>query len=123
MMLPKFEAELAGMTAGDKKSFSVAPEEGYGERFDDAFTQLPKEMFEQSGMPLVGAVLPLQDQNGNNLMAIVTEVSPEVVTVDLNHPMAGKTLHFDVEVISNRAATEEELSHGHAHGEDGHAEH
>jgi FKBP-type peptidyl-prolyl cis-trans isomerase SlyD len=123
MMLPKFESELSGMTAGEKKSFSVAPEEGYGERFDDAFTQLPKEMFEQSGMPPVGAVLPLQDQNGNNVTAVVTEVSPEVVTVDLNHPMAGKTLHFDIEVISNREATEEELSHGHAHGEDGHAEH
>ncbi len=123
MMLPKFEAELQGMTAGEKKSFSVAPEEGYGERIEDAFTQLPNEMFEQSGMPPVGAVLPLQDQNGNQLTAIVTEVSPDAVTVDLNHPMAGKTLHFDIEVIANREATEEELSHGHAHGADGHSGH
>ncbi len=123
MMLPKFEAELQGMTAGEKKSFSVTPEEGYGERIEDAFTQLPNEMFEQSGMPPVGAVLPLQDQNGNQLTAIVTEVSPDAVTVDLNHPMAGKTLHFDIEVIANREATEEELSHGHAHGADGHSGH
>ncbi len=123
MMLPKFEAEISELVAGDKKSFSVASEEAYGERIDNAITQLPKEMFEQSGLPPVGAVLPLQDQNGNNLMAVVIEVNPEAVTVDLNHPMSGKTLHFDVEVLSNRPATEEELSHGHAHGEDGHSGH
>lgn len=123
MMLPKFEQELLGMQAGDKKSFTVSPEEGYGERVENAFTQLPAEMFQQSGMPPVGAVLPLQDQEGNHVNAIVVEVTPEVVTVDLNHPMSGKTLHFDIEVVENRNATEEELSHGHAHGIDGHSEH
>ena len=123
MMLPKFEEELQGMSAGEQKSFTITAEEGYGEKQDDATVQLPVEMFEQSGMPPVGAILPLQDPEGNHLNAIVLEVSPEAVTVDLNHPMAGKTLHFDIEVVATRPATEEELSHGHAHGIDGNAGH
>ncbi|WP_226065175.1 FKBP-type peptidyl-prolyl cis-trans isomerase [Kaistella polysaccharea] len=119
MMLPKFEEQLHGLVAGDQRSFTITPEEGYGEKVDSATTQLPAEMFGESGMPPVGAVLPLQDPEGNHLNAIVLEVTPEAVTVDLNHPMAGKTLHFDVEVESTRPATEEELEHGHAHGVDG----
>lgn len=119
MMLPKFEENLAGLTTGDKKSFVLEAEDAYGEKREDAQTQLPAEMFNESGMPPVGAILPLQDNHGNNLVATVLEVSPEAVTVDLNHPMAGKKLNFDVEVIANRPATEEELSHGHAHGIDG----
>ena len=123
MMLPKFEEELQGMSAGEQKSFTITAEEGYGEKQDDATVQLPVEMFEQSGMPPVGAILPLQDPEGNHVNAIVLEVSPEAVTVDLNHPMAGKTLHFDIEVVATRPATEEELAHGHAHGIDGNAGH
>lgn len=64
-------------------------------------------------------MLPLQDAQGNHVSGIVLEVSDEAVTVDLNHPMAGKKLHFDIEVASTRPATEEELAHGHAHGVDG----
>lgn len=119
MMLPKFEEQLEGMVAGDKKSFTITPEEGYGEKIEEATTQLPIAMFEQSGMPPIGAMLPLQDAQGNHVSGIVLEVSEEFVTVDLNHPMAGKTLHFDIEVSSTRPATEEELEHGHAHGVDG----
>ncbi|MCW4452421.1 peptidylprolyl isomerase [Kaistella sp. BT6-1-3] len=123
MMLPKFEEELQGMSAGEQKSFTITAEEGYGEKQEDATVQLPVEMFEQSGMPPVGAILPLQDPEGNHLNAVVLEVSPEAVTVDLNHPMAGKTLHFDIEVVATRPATEEELAHGHAHGIDGNSGH
>ena len=122
-MLPKFEEELHGMAAGEQKSFTINAEEGYGERQDNSTVQLPVAMFEQSGMPPVGAILPLQDPEGNHLNAVVLEVSPEAVTVDLNHPMAGKTLHFDIEVVATRPATEEELAHGHAHGIDGNAGH
>jgi FKBP-type peptidyl-prolyl cis-trans isomerase SlyD len=123
MMLPKFETEINGMAAGEKKSFIVSPAEGYGERVENAFTQLPVEMFEQSGMPPVGVILPLQDQNGNHVSATVLEVTDAAVTVDLNHPMAGKTLNFDIEIVDHRPATEEELSHGHAHGIDGQSGH
>ena len=123
MMLPKFEEQLQGMVAGDKKSFTIVPEEGYGDKDENAKAELPISMFEESGIPPVGAILPLQDPEGNHLNAIVLEVTPDAVIADLNHPMAGKTLHFDLEVQSTRPATEEELDHGHAHGIDGHEAH
>lgn len=123
MMLPKFEEQLQGLVAGDQKSFTIVPEEGYGDRDDNAKTQLPIEMFAESGLPPVGAILPLQDAQGNHVNAMVLEVTATDVHVDLNHPMAGKTLHFDIEVASTRPATEEELSHGHAHGIDGNEAH
>lgn len=119
MMIPKFEAELLGLEAGAKKSFIITPEEGYGERVEEAVAQLPLEMFKESGLPPVGAVLPLNDDAGNQFRATVIEVTEEAVIADLNPPMAGKTLNFDVEVLNVRPATEEELSHGHAHGVDG----
>lgn len=123
MMLPKFEEQLQGMVAGEQKSFTIIPEEGYGDKDENAKTELPLAMFEESGMPPVGAILPLQDAQGNHVNASVLEITPEVVIVDLNHPMAGKTLHFDIEVAETRPATEEELSHGHAHGIDGNEAH
>lgn len=123
MMIPKFENEIKGLAAGDKKSFTISPAEAYGERQDDAIAQLPVDMFQESGMPPVGAILPLSDNQGNNFQAVVVEVTPEMVVADLNHPMAGKTLNFDVEILNTRPATEEELSHGHAHGVDGNEAH
>ncbi|MBS7332481.1 FKBP-type peptidyl-prolyl cis-trans isomerase [Faecalibacter bovis] len=123
MMIPKFEDELNGLVAGDKKSFVITPAEGYGERNPEAIAQLPLEMFKESGLPPVGAVLPLTDNAGNQFRAIVVEVTEEAVIADLNAPMAGKTLEFEVEVLNVRTATEEELAHGHAHGVDGTATH
>ena len=123
MMIPKFEDEMNGLTAGDKKSFTISPEEGYGPNDPNAVAQLPLDMFSESGLPPVGAMLPLSDNQGNNFNAIVIEVTPETVVADLNHPMAGKTLSFDVEIFNTRPATEEELSHGHAHGVDGNEAH
>lgn len=119
MMIPKFEAELVGLTAGDKKEFVIAAEEAYGEVDPNAIAHLPLDMFEESGMPPVGAILPLSDNAGNQFRAIVIEVTDEAVVADLNHPMAGKTLNFEVEVVATRPATQEELEHGHAHGIDG----
>ncbi|MDR6371672.1 FKBP-type peptidyl-prolyl cis-trans isomerase SlyD [Chryseobacterium bernardetii] len=119
MMIPKFEQNILGLQAGDKAAFVIQPEEAYGERQPDAIAQLPVEMFKESGLPPVGAILPLSDNQGNNFQAFVVEITPEVVVADLNHPMAGKVLDCDVEVLSTRPATEEELAHGHAHGIDG----
>lgn len=119
MMLPKFEENLTGLQIGDKASFELEAADAYGERDDKAMAQLPADMFKETGLPPVGEVLPLQDNQGNQFRAVVVEVSPEVVVADLNHPMAGKKLNFDIEIIAVRPATEEELSHGHAHGVDG----
>lgn len=123
MMIPKFEEEIKNLGVGDKTSFEITPGEGYGERDPQAVTQLPVDMFQGQELPPVGAVLPLSDNQGNNFQAVVLEVNPEAVVVDLNHPMAGRPLYFDVEILNARPATEEELAHGHAHGPDGHSGH
>ncbi len=119
MMLPKFEENIGGLLVGDKTSFQLAAVDAYGERDDRAIAQLPADMFAEMGLPPVGEVLPLQDNQGNQFRAVVIEVTPEAVVADLNHPMAGKTLNFDIEILEVRPATAEELSHGHAHGVDG----
>jgi len=119
MMLPKFEENIADLNVGDKISFELAPDDAYGQKDDRAFAQLSVDMFKETGLPPVGEVLPLQDNQGNQFRAVVAEVTPEVVVADLNHPMAGKTLNFDIEILTVRPATEEELSHGHSHGVDG----
>lgn len=123
MMIPKFEQEIQNLNIGETTSFTIEPSEGYGERDPQAVTQLPVDMFQGQELPPVGAVLPLSDNQGNNFQALVVEVTPEAVVVDLNHPMAGRPLHFDVEILNTRPATEEELAHGHAHGADGHSGH
>ncbi|GGC32292.1 peptidyl-prolyl cis-trans isomerase [Parapedobacter defluvii] len=119
MMLPKFEENIAGLEAGDTTDFELAAEDAYGEINEQAIATLPIDMFKESGVPAVGQILPLQDNQGNQFRGKVTEVSPEVVVVDLNHPMAGQNLHFSIEVLSVREATADELAHGHSHGPDG----
>jgi len=119
MMIPKFEENIDGLAEGEKKSFVLSPENAYGEKDPNALAQLPLDMFQESGIPPVGATLPLSDNNGNQFRATVAEVTDTAVVADLNHPMAGKTLNFDIEILSTRPATEEELAHGHAHGADG----
>lgn len=119
MMLPKFEENIGGLAAGDKTSFELVAADAYGERDEKAIAQLPADMFAEMGLPPVGEVLPLQDNQGNQFRAVVVEVTPEAVVADLNHPMAGKKLNFDIEILNIRPATEEELAHGHSHGADG----
>ena len=123
MMLPKFEENIGGLSVGDKTSFTLEAVDAYGEKDDRAIAQLPADMFNETGLPPVGEVLPLQDNEGNQFRAVVVEVTPEAVVADLNHPMAGKTLNFDIEILAVREATPEELSHGHAHGIDGESGH
>lgn len=119
MMLPKFEENIAGLSAGETADFELAAADAYGEIDERAFAQLPADMFKEAGLPQIGEILPLQDNQGNQFRAKVTEVSPEGVVADLNHPMAGQNLHFAIEVLSVREANEDELSHGHSHGPDG----
>jgi len=123
MMLPKFEEHLAGLNVGDEYGFELSAADGYGEIDPGAFADLPVDMFKEAGLPAVGDVIPLQDNQGNHFRAGVTAVHEDVVNVDLNHPMAGKDLIFAGKIISVREATEEELAHGHAHGADGHSGH
>jgi FKBP-type peptidyl-prolyl cis-trans isomerase SlyD len=118
-IVPGLEKAMRGHEAGDKFSVSVAPEEGYGERRDNMVQRVPRKHFK--GAKLVpGQQVVMPTQQGQRAMT-VQKVGMSVVDVDLNHPMAGKTLEFDVEVVEVRPATESEIQHRHAHAGDGHA--
>ena len=118
------EEALEGLTVGAKKTVVVPPAEGYGEvdpglRMSVKRTQFPKGVDLQSGMQFE-ANSP--DGQGGVVFTVVN-VGADQVEIDGNHPLAGVTLHFEVEVLKVREATKEELSHGHAHGGDGHHHH
>lgn len=122
-MLPKFEENLSTLSAGDAYEFRLSAADAYGEYDQEAVANLPKEMFQGQDLPEIGSILPLQDNNGNRFQAQVVSVAEDAVIVDLNHPMAGQELHFKGSILNVRPATPEELSHGHAHGPDGHHAH
>ena len=115
MMLDAFEENIADLEAGDQFSFTLSPEEAYGEYFEDRVAELPKTIFEVDGKfdserIVEGETLPMMDANGNRFMGSVLEVKPEVVVMDFNHPLAGETLHFDGEVIDVHEATPAEIA-------------
>lgn len=115
-IIPGLERELSGMRVGEVKRVQVAPSEGYGEYDPEDTEVLPRTEF-PTDMPLTaGMVVTLADAEDNYTEAVIREVSAESITLDYNHPLAGKTLFFDVEVLSLREATPEEIAHGHVHG-------
>lgn len=122
-MLPKFEENLSTLSTGDAYEFRLSAADAYGEYDEEAVANLPKEMFQGQEIPEIGSILPLQDNQGNRFQAQVVSVAEDAVVVDLNHPMAGQELHFKGNILNVRPATPEELSHGHAHGPDGHHAH
>jgi len=118
-IVPGLENALEGLAIGDKKEITVPPTEGYGEfdpklKLDIERSNFPKDVDIQPGMQFSA------DVNGDNLIFTVTGLENDKVQVDGNHPLAGQTLHFDVEVVEIRDATKEELEHGHSHGPGGH---
>ncbi len=116
---PGLEKALAGKTAGDRLEVSVAPQEAYGLR-DEALAQvIPRDRFESAQDIEIGMQFQTPTSDGVSVVT-VTGVDNENVTVDANHPLAGMTLHFSVEVVAVRSATSEELDHGHVHGPGGH---
>lgn len=125
MMIPGFESRLEGKTTGDSFEFDIPSEEGYGAHDPQAIVPLPMETFMVDGkvdteVVKVGAMMPMQDQNGNPLYGVILEMSDDTVKMDFNHPLAGKDLHFTGKVIDVREATSEEIEHGHVHGPGGH---
>jgi FKBP-type peptidyl-prolyl cis-trans isomerase SlyD len=122
-IVPGLEAELVGKEAGTKMSVTVSPEKGYGVRHDDRVLTVPRSQLPEGQDPEVGMQLEAQGRGGEHVILWVTEVGTDTVTLDGNHPLAGQTLFFDVEIKDVRLATKDELSHGHAHGPDGHHHH
>ena len=119
-IIPGLERELEGMSVGESKTVVVAPEDGYGELDEEAFIEAPQSEFPKD-MPLnPGVEMELTGPEGHPMYARIERLEGENVVLNMNHPLAGKELHFDVKVIGMRDPTEEELDHGHVHGEHGH---
>jgi FKBP-type peptidyl-prolyl cis-trans isomerase SlyD len=115
------EQAMVGHEAGDRFDVVVPPDQAYGERREDAAQRVPKKYFRDADHLQPGMTTVLNTKDGRQQMVTVTKVGSSVIDVDTNHPMAGKTLRFDIEITDVRAATEEELAHGHVHGPGGHA--
>ncbi|OWP62208.1 peptidylprolyl isomerase [Hymenobacter amundsenii] len=121
----EFERQLDGKNAGDAFSFSLTPEQAYGEYDEQAVVEIPKNVFEIDGqldaeMLQVGNFLPMADNQGHHMQGKVLEIGDSAVKMDFNHPLAGMIMHFDGTVAEVREATAEETDHGHVHGEGGH---
>jgi len=121
----QFEDNLDGLNSGDNFDFKLDTEDGYGEYNEEAVVELPKNVFEVEGsvpenMLEEGNYIPMTDSEGNQLQGRVVEVTADNVKMDFNHPLAGKELYFKGKVEQVREATQEELEHGHVHGEGGH---
>ena len=119
-IIPGLEKALVGKQAGDKLQVQVAPAEGYGEHNPELIQQVPRRAFQGVKDIQPGMSFQAQGDNGMPMRVTVTRVVGDMVTIDGNHPLAGETLNFDVEITEVRAATAEEMSHGHVHGEGGH---
>ena len=118
-MIPGFEEAVEGKQAGDKLEITVTPENGYGHRVEGSVQRVPVKHLQGSKKWSKGMVASVHTDQGERQVTIV-KVGRFMADVDTNHPFAGKTLHFDVEILDVRAATAEELDHGHAHGIGGH---
>lgn len=121
MLLPKFEAELEGLEPESEFAFTLTPEEGYGEYDPKHKFEIPKQSFEIDGkiredLMQVGKIIPMLNSSGMVVQGLIAAVNDDTVTMDFNHPMAGKTLNFKGTVVSVRDATEKELTEG-LHGE------
>jgi FKBP-type peptidyl-prolyl cis-trans isomerase SlyD len=121
-IIPGLENALEGKESGERLSVTVQPEEGYGARDEQLVQAVPRSAFQ--GAPEIKPGMQFQAQGPQGVrLVVVTQVTEDLVTVDANHPLAGQTLHFEVEVAEVREPTSEELEHGHVHGPDGHHHH
>jgi FKBP-type peptidyl-prolyl cis-trans isomerase SlyD len=110
---------LYGMAVGENKKVVVAAVDAYGEFDQEALVEVPKGEFPDQIPLQLGIGLEVQAQNGETLHGRISNIGDETVELDFNHPLAGKELHFDVTIAALREASDEELLHGHVHG-DGH---
>jgi FKBP-type peptidyl-prolyl cis-trans isomerase SlyD len=118
-IIPGLEAALEGRQAGDRVSVSIEARDAYGEVDPERIQVVPRDMFETEEEIVPGMQFHAQSPEGHMIVITIAEVDDDEITIDGNHVMAGINLNFDVEVISVRAASDEELSHGHVHAAGG----
>lgn len=119
MLIPGLENQLAGKEMGNKFVAEVPANEAYGDKSPEMIHVVPKENFKGDGELQAGLQIQI-DTNQGTQMAVITKVEGDDVTIDMNHPLAGMDLSFDVEIVDVREATQEEIDHGHVHGPGGH---
>lgn len=118
-LIPGLERELEGKSANDKLAVVIAPENAYGERSEELMRVVSKDGFQGEEELMEGMRVQLDTEQGP-MIAVVVKITGTEVTLDMNHPLADMTLYFDVEIVNVRAATQDELAHGHVHGDGGH---
>lgn len=121
-MLPAIEQALAGKAAGDELTLVVAPKDAYGERDENAIQSVQVKHLKGAKKWAPGMTAIIETEQGPRQVKIV-KMGMFKADVDVNHPLAGKTLTFELKVVSVRAASAEEVAHGHAHGVGGHHHH
>jgi FKBP-type peptidyl-prolyl cis-trans isomerase SlyD len=122
-IVPGLEQALTGKAVGFSGKVTVDPEDGYGEREELPPQAVPRSAFPADAELAAGMQFMAEGPDGEHAPIWIARVERDQVFVDSQHPLAGKTLNFDVEVLAVRQATEDELSHGHPHGPDGHGHH
>jgi FKBP-type peptidyl-prolyl cis-trans isomerase SlyD len=119
-IVPGLESAMQGRAPGDRFEVRVVAEEGYGQRHEGMVQRVPRSAFQ--GVERIELGMQFQARGPQGAMSVtVAEVSEDEITVDGNHPLAGQNLNVAIEVVSVRAASEEELAHGHVHGPGGHS--
>jgi FKBP-type peptidyl-prolyl cis-trans isomerase SlyD len=122
-IIPGLETALLEMKKGDKKKVHVAAKDAYGEKEEDRMMNVPRTQFPKDLDVKIGDRFRPDANDPHAPVFVVTAVNEKEVTLDGNHPLAGKDLNFDVELVDIRKATEEEQAHGHVHGPGGHHHH
>jgi FKBP-type peptidyl-prolyl cis-trans isomerase SlyD len=117
-MIRGFEAAVKGAAVGEKREFTVMPADGYGLRNVNNTQRIPTKYLKHEGKLSIGQSINVNTDNGVKPGTII-KVGKFNADVDMNHPLAGKNLHFEVEIIDIRPATAEEIAHGHVHGSGG----
>jgi FKBP-type peptidyl-prolyl cis-trans isomerase SlyD len=115
-IVPGLEKELTGLKVGDEKKVDVAPAEGYGEVNPAMIQSVPRDQFPEDAEVEAGVQFLMQSEDGQAIPIWVTNVEDGMVTIDANHPLAGKTLHFAIKIEGVRAPTEQETAQGHPTG-------
>src|SRR3569623_1278483 len=119
-IIPGLEKALEGRAVGDSFKVTIPTAEAYGARNEDMVQRVPKKYFQQGDRLKTGDVTVLALKEGGHRVVTVRKVGMTTIDVDLNHPMAGKDLDFEVEITEIRDASEEEIAHRHVHGPGGH---
>ncbi len=115
-IIPGLERELTGLKIGDSKDVHVEAVDGYGEYDPEEVEEVERKLLPRDMELRLGMVLAIRDEEGHLNEAYVRAISPDSVTLDFNHPLAGQALFFSVQVVGVREATPEEAEHGHPHG-------